>query len=81
MHDLRFAVRQLLKSPGFTVVGVLLIGGVKLSDRLVGPWVGPVILIALAAIIVISVRSRSGGTDGDAGDAGESGDTAESPAG
>jgi branched-subunit amino acid permease len=61
----------------FSVVGLLLIGGVKLSDRLVGPWVGPVVLIALAAIIVIAVKPRSSGTDSDSG---ESVDAAESPA-
>jgi branched-subunit amino acid permease len=63
----------------FSVVGLLLIGGVKLSDRLVGPWVGPVVLIALAAIIVIAVKPRSSGTDGDS-DSGEAGDADESPA-
>ena len=62
----------------FSVVGLLLISGVKLSDRLIGPWVGPAILLALAAIIVISVRPGSKDADDDSGDPGAA---AESPAG
>jgi hypothetical protein len=65
----------------FSVVGLLLISGVKLSDRLIGPWVGPAILIALAAIIVISVRPSSRDSDEDAGEPGQPGDAAGSPAG
>ena len=50
----------------FVGVGVLLIGGVTFSDRLLVPWVGPALLIALAAVIVLAARPRSG--DAAAGD-------------
>ena len=49
----------------FAVVGLLLIGGVTFSDRLLVPWVGPALLIALAAVIVMAARPRGGG-EGDA---------------